>query len=107
MKFIESLYSLIDTDEKYKKLVNKKIKLNLYVDFLFPLAEEATLEKFCEENTEGEIFTIIRIFNANGQAVRGMNLEELLTGLYILQGVTKDGNLVSKKVIVNKFHVNS
>ena len=55
-----------------------------------------------EENAEGEIFTIIRIFNANGQAVRGMNLEELPTGLYILQGVTKDGNLVSKKVIVNK-----
>ncbi len=55
-----------------------------------------------EENTEGEIFTIIRIFNANGQVVRGMSLEELPTGLYILQGVTKDGNLVSKKVIVNK-----
>ena len=31
-----------------------------------------------------------------------MSLEELPTGLYILQGVTKDGNLVSKKVIVNK-----
>jgi hypothetical protein len=55
-----------------------------------------------EENTEEEIFTIIKIFNANGQAVRGMNLEELPTGLYILQGMTKDGNLVSKKVIVNK-----
>lgn len=55
-----------------------------------------------EENTEGEIVTILRIFNANGQAVRGMNLEELPTGLYILQGMSKDGNLVSKKVIVNK-----
>jgi len=54
IKFIESLYSLVDTEEKYKKLVNKKIKLNLYVDFLYPLAEESTLEKFCEEKTEGE-----------------------------------------------------
>ena len=55
-----------------------------------------------EENTEGEIVTILRIFNANGQAVRGMGLEELPTGLYILQGVTKDGNLVSRKIVVNK-----
>ena len=54
IKFIESLYSLVDTEEKYKKLVNQKIKLNLYVDFLYPLAEESTLEKFCEEKTEGE-----------------------------------------------------
>jgi fucokinase len=54
LKFLESLYSLIDTDEKYKFFVNNKIKLNLYVDFLVPLAEEETLEKFCEEKTEGE-----------------------------------------------------
>ena len=30
IKFIESLFSLIDTDEKYKKIVNAKIRLNLY-----------------------------------------------------------------------------
>ena len=54
VNFIESLYSLIDTEEKYKNIVNQKIALNLYVDFLYPLAEESTLEKFCEEKTEGE-----------------------------------------------------
>ena len=37
VKFIESLFSLIDTEEKYKKIVNTRIRLNLYVDFLFPL----------------------------------------------------------------------
>ncbi len=54
-----------------------------------------------EENADEEIVTIVRMFNANGQTVRGMNLEELPAGLYILQGVTKDGQLVSKKVVVN------
>ena len=53
-KFIESLYSLIDTDEKYKNIVNGKIGLNLYFDFLYPLAEESTLEKFCEEKAAVE-----------------------------------------------------
>ena len=55
-----------------------------------------------EENADEEIVTIVRMFNANGQSVSGMNLEELPAGLYILQGVTKDGQVVSKKVVVNK-----
>ena len=53
-KFIETLYYLIDTDEKYKNIVNDKVCLNLYFDFLYPLAEESTLEKFCEEKKELE-----------------------------------------------------
>lgn len=52
--FIESLYSLIDTEEKYKSIVNNKIRLNIYYDFLYPLAEESTLEKFCEQKNEVE-----------------------------------------------------
>ncbi len=54
VKFIESLFSLIDTEEKYKKIVNTRIRLNLYVDFLFPLALDSTLDKFYEEVTEAE-----------------------------------------------------
>ena len=54
VKFIDSLFSLIDTEEKYKKIVNTKIRLNLYVDFLFPLALDSTLDKFYEEVTEAE-----------------------------------------------------
>ena len=54
VKFIESLLSLIDTEEKYKKIVNTRIRLNLYVDFLFPLALDSTLDKFYEEVTEAE-----------------------------------------------------
>lgn len=54
VKFVESLFSLIDTEEKFKKIVNTNIRLNLYVDFLFPLATDSTLDKFYEEVTEAE-----------------------------------------------------
>ena len=54
-KFMQVLYSLIDNEEKYSKLVNSKVRINLYVDFLYPLAEESTLELFCQEKPEGEL----------------------------------------------------
>ena len=55
-----------------------------------------------EENLDDEIVTIMRIFNANGQSLQVKDLNELNTGLYILQGLTKDGKIVSKKMVVNK-----
>lgn len=55
-----------------------------------------------EENLDDEIVTIMRIFNANGQSLQVKDLNELNMGLYILQGLTKDGKIVSKKMVVNK-----
>ena len=52
---IESLYSLIDNDEKYFKVVNSKVRLSLYIDFMFPFAEDSTLELFLKEKPEGEM----------------------------------------------------
>jgi len=54
------------------------------------------------EHADDEIVTVLNIFNANGQAIANKNFEELGTGLYILQGLTKDGQMVSKKVVINK-----
>lgn len=54
------------------------------------------------ENANDEIITILRIYNANGQAVANKNIEELNSGIYILQGLTKDRQMTSKKVVVNK-----
>ena len=54
------------------------------------------------ENTSDDIVTVLKIFNTNGQTITNKSLEELGTGLYILQGLTKDGQMVSKKIIVNK-----
>lgn len=51
---LESLYALIDTDEKYDALVNDRTRLSFYADFQYPLAEEATLEQFYHEKPEGD-----------------------------------------------------
>lgn len=51
---MDSLYSMIDTEEKYKKYVNDRVRLSLYGDFLYPLAEDSTLADFYNEKPEGE-----------------------------------------------------
>ena len=48
-----SLYSLIETPELYDKYVNETTRLSLYADFLYPLAEDSTLEAFYKEKPEG------------------------------------------------------
>ena len=51
---LKALYSLISTEEKYFKYVNDRVRLSLYGDFLYPLAEDSTLEAFFQEKPEGE-----------------------------------------------------
>lgn len=55
-----------------------------------------------DENTTGEIVTLVKVFNANGQSLQCKDLNELGTGLYILQGLTEDGTVVCRKIIVRK-----
>ena len=52
---LESLYNLINTKEKYLKVVNSKVRLSLYIDFMYPLGEDSTLENFLVEKPEGEM----------------------------------------------------
>ena len=54
-KYMDVLYSLIDTDEKYFNIVNSKVRLSLYIEFLFPLGLQSTLELFLKEKPEGEM----------------------------------------------------
>lgn len=51
---MKSLYSLIEIPEDYDKHVNEKTRLSLYADFLYPLAEDSTLDAFYKEKPEGE-----------------------------------------------------
>lgn len=53
-QMMDSLYSLIASQEDYPLFVNERTRLSLYVDFLYPLAEDSTLENFYQEKPEGE-----------------------------------------------------
>jgi len=58
-EMLESLYGIMCTDGafdeyKYRSLVNETVRLSLYGDFLYPLAEQSTLESFYREKPEGE-----------------------------------------------------
>lgn len=52
---LDSLYGLISSEESYGKYVNETVRLSLYGDFLYPLAEDSTLEQFYREKPEGEL----------------------------------------------------
>ncbi len=54
IQMMKSLYSLIDSEEGYDAFVNDRTRLSLYADFLYPLAEDSTLEGFYLEKPEGE-----------------------------------------------------
>lgn len=58
-EILSSLYALISTEgvfdiEKFRTLVNERVRLSLYGDFLYPLATDSTLEDFYLEKPEWE-----------------------------------------------------
>lgn len=50
---LESLYSMVDTREKEDLYINPVTRLSFYADFLYPLAENSTLEEYYSEKPEG------------------------------------------------------
>ena len=57
VEVLDALYSLIRTDKLYNKYVNNMVRLSLYGDFLYPLAEDSTLESYYQEKPEGAYTT--------------------------------------------------
>ena len=55
-----------------------------------------------EENANEVIVDVLNVYNMKGQRIMVKDLSELNTGVYILQGLTEDGQMVSRKVVVNK-----
>lgn len=53
VEMLDALYNLVDTEEKYRACVNDRVRLSLYGDFLYPLAEDSTLEDYYKEKPEG------------------------------------------------------
>ena len=55
-----------------------------------------------EENSNEEIATVTRIYTMNGQCLKHSDINALSNGVYLIQGVTEDGRLVSRKVVINR-----
>lgn len=51
---LERLLSLVDTDKKYRAMVNGDVRLSLYGDVNYALSETATLESLLAQTPEGE-----------------------------------------------------
>lgn len=54
------------------------------------------------EHGIGEMVSIVKIYTLTGQQLKHNNINELDNGIYILQGLTQDGQPVSQKVVVNR-----
>ncbi|MBP9989038.1 MAG: bifunctional fucokinase/L-fucose-1-P-guanylyltransferase, partial [Ruminococcus sp.] len=51
---LDRLYELVETNEDYNSMVNGKVRLSLYGDIAYCLAEESTLEDYYYEQPEGD-----------------------------------------------------
>ena len=55
-----------------------------------------------EESGNDEIVTVTRIYTMNGQCLKHSDINALSNGVYLIQGLTENGRLVSRKVVVNR-----
>ena len=54
-----------------------------------------------DENADEAIVNITKIYTMAGQLVKQTTLEGLPQGVYLIQGLTQDGKLVTRKTVVN------
>lgn len=54
-----------------------------------------------DENNTEELVTVTNIYTMNGQLIRNTRLEDLSHGVYIVQGLTSNGKLVTRKMMVD------
>ena len=53
-----------------------------------------------DEIADETIVTITKIYTMTGQLVKRTNLKALSPGVYLVQGLTQDGKLVTQKTVV-------
>ena len=54
------------------------------------------------ENDNEEIVTVMKIYTMNGQCLKHNDINALSDGVYILQGLTEEGKLITRKTVVNR-----
>ena len=92
-KILEDLYSLIDNDDKFNFFVNETARISFYADFLYPLAENSTLEQYYKEKPEGDYTENLqecRTLIWNTLRKYRMNLISLSPAEFIHFGTTKE-----------------
>ena len=55
-----------------------------------------------EESADNSIVTVLNVYAMSGQRISISDMNKLSTGVYIIQGLTEDGRLVSRKVMVDQ-----
>ncbi|MCR4616411.1 MAG: bifunctional fucokinase/L-fucose-1-P-guanylyltransferase [Clostridiales bacterium] len=51
---VKDLYNIIRDEDGYNKFINKKVRLNFYGDFLFPMASQTDFDSYLKETPENE-----------------------------------------------------
>ena len=104
---MEALYSLISdeggfNEDKYRAFVNDRVRLSLYGDFQYPMAEDSAIEQFYLEKPEGEDSPELRACREQiWHALRSfrMKLLRLAPAKFIHFGTTREVlNLMDKGV---------
>lgn len=99
-KIVKELYGLISKEgifdeDCFKKFVNPKVCLNFYADFVYPLAENSTLEDFYKESPENgfsdELKECRRILYERLHQYK-ISLVKLVPARYIHFGMTHEMN---------------
>ena len=54
------------------------------------------------ENMDEEIVTVTKVYTLNGQLLHQVDTETLSNGVYIIQGLTRNGNITTKKMVINR-----
>ena len=54
------------------------------------------------ENSNEQIVKVLKVFTLNGQVIQNAHWESLSEGVYILQGLTEDGTLVTRKTTLSR-----
>ncbi len=93
-----ALYGMISengvcSEEKFSEFVNETVRLSLYGDFLYPLAQASTLEQFQKEKPEGSFcpeLTKARIAVWNALRPYRMKLLRLAPAKFIHFGTTRE-----------------
>lgn len=101
-EILRKLYSLVDTDEKFRAAVNDRVRLSFYADFSYPLSKSATLADYLIEKPEGELTAELEKYRReiwNLLSKTDMRIIVLADSLFLHFGTTAELRLLMTDVL--------